>query len=57
MQQVEYIDNGVSLTATVNGFDQVSVKATNQFINTVNVGYVFDLLPHDSFNSSGIIKL
>ncbi len=57
MQQVEYINNGVTFTATVNGFDSVSVEATTSYINKVNVGFVFNLLPHDSFNSSGIIKL
>jgi hypothetical protein len=33
MQQVEYINNGVTFQATVNSFNSVSVQATNQYIN------------------------
>jgi hypothetical protein len=57
MQEVEYIENGVTFQAIVNGFVSVAVTADSKYINEENVGFTFTLEPEDSFNSQGIIKL
>jgi len=57
MNEVEYIDNGVTFEASVNGFNSVAVQTSNPYINSANVGYKFTLQPHDSFTNLGIIKL
>jgi hypothetical protein len=43
LKEIEYIDNGITFTAVVNGFKYVSVNATIPYINAVNVGYQFNL--------------
>lgn len=57
MQEVEYIDNGVTFQAKVNGFISVALSVSTPFINEDNVGFKFTLKPEDSFNSTGILKL
>jgi hypothetical protein len=57
MQEVEYIDNGVTFQATVNQFRSVAMAASAPYINEENVGFTFTLTPEDSFNSTGTLKL
>lgn len=55
MRTIEYVDQGITFTASTGSFVSASLKVDNRFINAEDVKYTFEFVPENSFSNRGVL--